>query len=380
MATQIKTILRFTDLEVGVPVSVPHDLNIDGVDVVPDLIALNMDGFTITSSDGFLTDVTVERNDGDPDAVDLYIAYWHTDERVFGPHDQFQPNKAGTPTGAGHLIPHPFIIRGGMGAAMDGDELVKVTAADTASEYLDDKVATPAGSGLTKTVFDTGGGDLELQLKVEGADAGNIETGPPITVRGPTNAEGDSDELARANHDHRLEYEVEDEGVLVSARPRMDFVGDGVGAVDVPGEDLTRVTIPGPNLGDGGAVVKRSTYVEAERTVSQTTYQDGMIAVTVPIDGSYWVMFEGEGANQSNGIQVEIAISVNNPGPGGPVVAGSERLSEGNASDLRPLVTTVQVPNLTAGDIIRVLFRRVGGGGMQMVSMFRRHLTIMKVQ
>jgi len=110
------------------------------------------------------------------------------------------------------------------------------------------------------------------------------------------------------------------------------------------------------------------------------TYQYGGIFETVPIDGSYWVMFEGEGANQSNGSQVEIAISVNNPGPGGAVVAGSERISEGNASDLRPLVTTVQIPALITGDVIRVFFRRVGGGGVQFVKMQRRHLTIIKVQ
>jgi hypothetical protein len=263
------------------------------------------------------------------------------------------------------------------GSSMDTDELVKVNAGDTVSDYLEAKVVS--GDGVTANVIDKGGGDLALQLDAENLDADNIVTGVPITVRGPTNAEGASDEIARANHDHRLEYEVEDEGVLVSARPRMDFVGDGVGAVDVPGEDLTRVTIPGPNLGDGGAVVKRSTYVDADVHTSSTSYVDGMsgFSVIVPINGTYWVMFEGEGANQNANISVEIGISVNSVVA---VVADSERKTMGNASDLRTLVTTVQIPGLIANDLIRVLFRRVGPGGMPMVSMFRRHLSIIKVQ
>lgn len=277
---------------------------------------------------------------------------------------------------AGAIVNVAAINDGGGGE--DTDELVKVSANDDVAGYLEEKLVEGLGIDLAVLNED---GDEDVQIS---ADVGEIQDnllfGNPITVRGPTNAPGDSGLVNHSNHDHRLEYEVEDEGILVSARPRMDFVGDGVGAVDVPGEDLTRVTIPGPNLGDGGAVVKRSTYVEAERTVSQTVYQDGMIAVTVPINGDYLVIFEGEGANQSNGIQVEIAVSVNNAGPGGAVVAGSERLSEGNASDLRPLVTSVQIVGAIAGDIVRILFKRVGGGGMQTVSMFRRHLSIIKVQ
>jgi hypothetical protein len=204
-----------------------------------------------------------------------------------------------------------------------------------------------------------------------------INFGPPITVRGPTNAEGVSLDAARADHDHRLEYEVEDEGVLVSARPRMDFVGDGVGAVDVPGEDLTRVTIPGPNLGDGGAVVKRSVYVGAHISTSSGTFVDGMGGsfVTVPIDGDYWVIFEGEGMNQAASGVVEIAISVNSTGI---TIGNSQRASQGPASDMRPLITTVQLLGLTAGDLIRCLFKKKSGAGS--VEMDRRHLSIFKVQ
>jgi hypothetical protein len=98
-------------------------------------------------------------------------------------------------------------------------------------------------------------------------------------------------------------------------------------------------------------------------------------SVTVPIDGDYWAIFESEGENQNAASIVEIGISVNSVAA---VVANSERKSQGNASDMRPLVTTVQLPGLTAGDLVRCLFRKASGPGS--VAMERRHLSIFKVQ
>ena len=206
-----------------------------------------------------------------------------------------------------------------------------------------------------------------------------VPTGAPVTVRGANNAAGVATSVTLADHEHRLEYEVEDEGALISARPRMNFVGDGVGAVDIPGQDKTEVTIPGPNLGDGGAVVKRSQFVNpvGGSSTSSATYVDGMAgtSVPVPVDGDYWVMFESEAENQAASGVMKIGISVNSLVA---VAADSERMSQGPASDVRPVVTTVQLTGLTAGDLIRALFRKVSGGGS--VMLFARHLTIMKVQ
>jgi hypothetical protein len=254
------------------------------------------------------------------------------------------------------------------------DEKVKVSGDDTTTGFLEQKVV--AGSGIAIATLDPGA-DEDLEISVSGADAGDILTGDPITVRGDTNAEGVGAEIARAAHQHRLEYEVEDEGVLVSARPRMDFVGDGVGAVDVPGEDLTRVTIPGPNLGDGGAVVKRSLYKGDTVSTSGNSFVDAMSGSTVivPIDGDYWAIFEGEGMNSNANAVMEIGVSVNSTAV---VVANSERDSQGNASDHRPVITTIQLTGLVAGDLVRTLFRKKSGA--QSVSLMRRHLSIFKVQ
>jgi hypothetical protein len=213
-------------------------------------------------------------------------------------------------------------------------------------------------------------------------DAGGgaaIVFGDPITVRGPVNAEGPGTEVAKAPHQHRLEYEVADEGVLVSARPRTDYVGDGVGVVDVPGEDLSRVTIPGPNLGDGGAVVKRSQHVDTPAATSGNVFVDGMsgLNVPVPIDGNYCAIWEGEFKNDSASTVLEVGISVNSVVA---VVADSERSVQGNANDMGSFITSIDLGALNAGDLIRGLIRKAAGAPPQDVSVIRRNLMIIKVQ
>jgi hypothetical protein len=135
------------------------------------------------------------------------------------------------------------------------DELVGVTAADTTPDFLDDKVV--AGSGITKTVLNPGG-DEDLELKVEGANAGNIDTGTPITVKGPTNSDGVSADLARADHQHRLEMETRDGAAAGGLRPEARFVGAGgiaVTAVDNGGAERVDVTIDGSGVTGMGTAV-----------------------------------------------------------------------------------------------------------------------------
>jgi hypothetical protein len=97
--------------------------------------------------------------------------------------------------------------------------------------------------------------------------------------------------------------------------------------------------------------------------------------VVVPIDGDYWAIIESEAENQSASGIIEIGISVNSVVA---VVANSERRSQGNANDVRPVISTIQLSALTAGDLVRCLFRKVAGAGS--VSLGDRHLSIFKVQ
>jgi hypothetical protein len=82
MATQLKSIVRFTGLTVGVPAALPHSLNINGTGQTPDLVAPEQGFFDIAADS---TNVTVTRQIGDPDNVDVYCEVWHTEERSFGP-------------------------------------------------------------------------------------------------------------------------------------------------------------------------------------------------------------------------------------------------------------------------------------------------------
>lgn len=112
MATTIKSIVRFTNLQPGVPTSLPHNLKIpagdplDGeIPVVPDVCTPSIcDGsFEVTADD---TNVTVQRL-GDGDAVDVLAEWWHTIERAFGGAQIVG------------LSPKPFVVCGG-GAGQPG--------------------------------------------------------------------------------------------------------------------------------------------------------------------------------------------------------------------------------------------------------------------
>jgi hypothetical protein len=76
--TILKNIVSFTGLAVGVPTSLPHLLNVNGVPVVPTFGAKSAAGFTVNADD---TNVTITRLSGPAD-VDVYVEYWHTIEFV----------------------------------------------------------------------------------------------------------------------------------------------------------------------------------------------------------------------------------------------------------------------------------------------------------
>jgi hypothetical protein len=78
VSTILKNILQFTGLVVGVPVSLPHGLNINDVDVKPHIGGANATGFTFTAD---ATNVTATRTaDATSGAVDVYVEHWHSIE------------------------------------------------------------------------------------------------------------------------------------------------------------------------------------------------------------------------------------------------------------------------------------------------------------
>jgi len=80
MATILKNIVRFTGLAIGVPVALPHRLNVNGIAVAPKTVEPNIGGFTITAT---TTNVTVTRTaDAASGNVDVLVEFWHSIEAV----------------------------------------------------------------------------------------------------------------------------------------------------------------------------------------------------------------------------------------------------------------------------------------------------------
>ncbi len=106
MGTILKNVLQFTGLVVGVPAVLPHRLNVNGIPVLPDLVAANGPNYTIVAS---ATNITITRTAPAAAAVDIYIEHWHTFEDVIP--------KTPTPTFIGLT---PFIIASGDGGSGGG--------------------------------------------------------------------------------------------------------------------------------------------------------------------------------------------------------------------------------------------------------------------
>ncbi len=79
MATILKNILSFTGLVIGVPVALPHRLNVKNISVIPRTVEPDVGGFTIAAN---ATTVTVTRTVDGPAAVNVLVEYWHSIEAV----------------------------------------------------------------------------------------------------------------------------------------------------------------------------------------------------------------------------------------------------------------------------------------------------------
>ena len=140
------------------------------------------------------------------------------------------------------------------GAALTDDAPTQIDVGDTAqvgvattAARADHEHALPAPgapANVTKAPASAG-----VSSKVAREDhKHDIDTGVPVTVRGANNQEGTATSLARSDHKHRNEIQVEDDGVLVGARPTLNFIGDAVSVVDNGGLDRLDITITAATL------------------------------------------------------------------------------------------------------------------------------------
>jgi hypothetical protein len=148
MGTILKNILAFEALDLGAPVSLPHRLNVNGINVVPKLVGADAAGFTISAD---ATDVTVTRTPASVgDAVNIYVEYWHTIESV-------------TPLvpPPGHLTGQvPFILATGGG----GSEL----------QYADARVRANGDAYATHGCSTSGSGNGQYHVDFDPAFPDNV--------------------------------------------------------------------------------------------------------------------------------------------------------------------------------------------------------------
>jgi len=79
VSTILKNILAFSSLAVGVPVVLPHRLNVNGIPALPKTVEPDVGGFVITAD---ATNITVTRTVTGPAAVNVLVEFWHTIESV----------------------------------------------------------------------------------------------------------------------------------------------------------------------------------------------------------------------------------------------------------------------------------------------------------
>lgn len=158
------------------------------------------------------------------------------------------------------------------------------------------RVTTAAPANVTKaaaavgTAFDAARSDHKH----------DVTTAAPSTATGTTNTEGTATSLARSDHVHRLGLEVLDEGTLQGTRPRLNFIGAGVTAVDNAGGERVDVTIPG-----GGSTALNSIKDQCICATTGNITLSGLQTIdTVVLAGGERVLVKDQTAGAENGIYV----------------------------------------------------------------------------
>ena len=134
MATQLKSIVTFTNVGAGGFSQQPHGLNVAGVGVIPDELKLSDSTFSVTADD---TNITVTNNGPSMASVSVLAEHWHTLERVFGS------------SSVKNLSPQPFVDGS---ASVNQPRTFALTALDSGSStdvYVDPLNGDDTNDGLT---------------------------------------------------------------------------------------------------------------------------------------------------------------------------------------------------------------------------------------
>lgn len=239
-----------------------------------------------------------------------------------------------------------------------------------------------AGNDKAVITFDVFRNDATLPSQIDVGDAGSngaaafaarhdhqhalpAPAAPASTAQ--ANAAGAATTTARADHVHRTIVQSQDEGVLVSSRPTLNFVGAGVTVTDDGGGDRTVVTIPGVVDTDNALLFwgAHNIAASADTRYITTGGDQGTAPLTddfrlpVPRSGTLRRLYVRHNAAAGNGNSVVYALLIN-----GVATTVTVTLATGAVGQASDLVNTVAV---VAGD--RVSLRAVkalgiGGGNL----------------
>lgn len=232
MPTVLKNVLRYTGLAVGVPVALPHQINVNDVPKTPQIVIPKLGGFVVTAD---AVNVTVTRSVvGGPD-LDVYVEFWHTIEAVV------------PLPGLGGLV--PFILEPGSGGGGSTgvdvqDEGIPLPGNPHQTLNFEGAgvVATDMGGGVAKITIPGGGGAPGINVQDEGV----VLPGSPYTTVNFTGGGVTATDMAGVATVDVPGVTVSDEGGPAAQVQQIDFVGAGVNAVVLGG--LATVTIPGTQL------------------------------------------------------------------------------------------------------------------------------------
>lgn len=95
--TRLLQVVTFEDVEGSATVELPHNININGTQVAPDFVAMDVGGFSISVD---AETVTVTNDGADPATINVWLERKHSTPRQLG-------------GGVANLTPQPFIAAGG---------------------------------------------------------------------------------------------------------------------------------------------------------------------------------------------------------------------------------------------------------------------------
>ncbi len=174
MATTLLQIIDFVGVAASGSSSLPHNINVNGIPKVPDVVLPSAAGFTITVTQ---TTVTVTNNNSAPASIRVYLQLNHSIPRVF------RAGTAGTPfvasgggtSGGGTVATNPAQISG------DGVTPLGTVAGGTAIAADGTSIG---GTGVTGDEIHTISGGVAVVTDQETA-FGNGTTGDPIRTNIP---------------------------------------------------------------------------------------------------------------------------------------------------------------------------------------------------